>query len=258
MKLIILLFVILFSLFSCSNKKQYPEFISEKVSLENINLNQQLPVFTSFGNITSELEGLDKLVIFQHQFLQKEIEFNLKEFKNSWNNTHNKNDFKKANCEDLKLWFEVTGLLLELTGETFFAVEMERIILLGVGKTVEETKKIVAPFVFTKNTDNLFINLFNPATIHYNHTTKGKVKVEMETNFPHSGKVELKFNMTKRRYIEVNIRIPEWAENTIVTVKKVKYVAPPGGYCKIAKKWKEGDLIEIEFQMENMPEYLKH
>ncbi len=133
---------------------------------------------------------------------------------------------------------------------------MEKIAFLGIGETISENKRIVAPYVFTKNTDDLFINLFTPATINYEHTTKGKVKVEMETNYPKSGKVDLKFGMTKRRYIEVNIRIPSWAAGTTVSVKKVKYVAPPGGYCKIAKKWKENDLVEINFPMENKPDYL--
>lgn len=251
------IFIAFLFLISCSSQRQFPDFVSEKVEIEHITLNSELPTLNSKKTILSEIKGMDKLTIFQNQFLEKSTEFNLDEFKSNWNEIQKENDFENASSEDVGKWFEVSGLLLELTGEAVFAAELQKIIFFGVGDTAEENKKIVSPYVFTKNYDNLFVNLFTPATIKYDHTTFGKVKVEIETNFPKSGKVELRFGMTERRYIEVNIRIPDWAEGATVTVKKVKYIAPPGSYCKIAKKWKEGDIVEIDFPMDNVPKYLK-
>jgi hypothetical protein len=250
------IFVAFLFLISCSSKEQFPDFVFEKVELEHVSLNTSFPLLITSKTNNSKIIGLDKLVILQNQFLEKRLEFNLENFKSYWNQVQQENDFGNASPEDLTKWFEVSGFLLELTGETIFAEEMEKTAFSGLGVTIEENKKIVAPYIFTKNIDNLFINLFAPATINYNHSTKGEVNVKMETNFPQSGKVDLKFGMTERRYIEVNIRIPGWAKGATVTVKRVKYVAPPGGYCKIAKKWKEDDLVEINFPMENMPEYL--
>lgn len=248
-------FIAFLFLISCSSKKQFPDLVSEKVEIERVNLNAELPILTSYNTVISEIKGVNKLKTFQNHFLERSTEFNLDEFKSNWNKIRKENDFENASAEDVGKWYEVSGFLLELTGEAVFASELQKIILSGIGETIEGNKKIVTPYIFTKNYDNLFINVFTPATIDYEHTTKGKVKVVMETNYPQSGKVDLKFGMTERRYIEVNIRIPEWAEGTTVTVKKVKYFAPPGGYCKIAKKWKEGDLVEIIFPMENVPEY---
>ena len=55
------------------------------------------------------------------------------------------------------------------------------------------------------------------------------------------------FSMEKNRYIEVSVRIPEWAHGATVTAVGVKYPAPTGEYLFIAKKWHEGDTIRIHF-----------
>lgn len=251
------IFVAFLFFISCSEKKQFSDFICEKVETENVSLNTQLPIYTITNTNSYEIIELAKLKIFRNEFLEKNLAYDLNEFISLWHHIQKESEFKNASSEELKNWFEISGLLLELTGEAVFAEELEKIVLLGIGETIAINKKIVTPYIFTKNTDNLFVNVFVPATISYEHTTKGKVKVDMETNYPQSGNVELKFSMTKRRYIELNIRIPIWAVGATVTVKKVKYHAPPGAYCKIAKKWKEGDKVEIIFPLENKPEYLK-
>lgn len=251
------IFIAFLFFISCSQKKQFPDFVSEKVELENVSLNTQLPILTSSKINTPKILGLDKLSTFQGQFLKKDLAFNLDEFKSAWSKIQKENNFKNANSVELKKWFGLSGLLMELTGEAAFAEELEKIVFSGIGQTIEENKKIVAPYIFTKNTDHIFINLFVPSTIIFNHTLKGKVKVEMECNYPRSGKMDIKFNMTENRFIELNVRIPGWANGATVTVRNVKYFAPPGGYCKISRKWKEGDSAEINFPMENVPAYLK-
>jgi len=197
------------------------------------------------------------LRFFRNQFFEKDDEFDLDKFKSNWIQIQKNIHFKSSNATDLELWFAISGLLFELTGDAIFADELEKLAFSGIGKSMPENIKIVSPYVFTKNTDNLFVNLFMPASIYYEHTTKGKVNVELLTNYPESGKIDLKFGMSKRRYIELFIRIPHWAVGATVEVKKVKYLAPAGGYCKIAKKWNEGDLVEINFPMLNAPDYLK-
>ena len=129
---------------------------------------------------------------------------------------------------------------MELTGEAIFAEVLETYQL------DSSTRDYTKPFVITKSIDHIHVNLFEPTEIKYDHTLGGEVQFRMETAYPNSGKIKFHFGMTERRYIEVYIRIPEWAEGTTVTVKKVKYFASPGSYCKIAKKWKEGDVVEVE------------
>ena len=57
--------------------------------------------------------------------------------------------------------------------------------------------------------------------------------------------------------MEIYIRIPEWAEGATVVMQNVKYIAPPGDYCEIAKSWINGDLVEIHFPVEKIPANFK-
>ena len=232
----IFIFVVSLFLISCTQKQQFLESTFKKVELENVSLNAQLPIFSNTGVNTSKINELDKLIVFRNQFINEDLEFDLNNFKRVWARIQKTNQLKNTNSSELELWFNLTCFLFEITGETVFAEELEKLALLGIGKSLMENAEIVTPYIFTKNIDNLFVNIYTPATIIYDHTTNGKVKVEMETNYPRSGKVDLKFGMSLRRYIEVNIRIPNWAVGATVTVKKVKYFALQESRLKLLLK----------------------
>jgi DUF1680 family protein len=48
--------------------------------------------------------------------------------------------------------------------------------------------------------------------------------------------------------MDVFIRIPSWAVNPTVTHGNVKYVAHPGEYCEVYRKWNNGDQIKVELK----------
>ena len=247
-----LLVTVLFFI-SCSKSPDFPTLVSEKVKLEEVKIATQLPLFDAEKKESLEIPEFLELHRFQSLYLNKNPEFHLNDFSEYWKDIRKQFKTEDLQSSDLENWFDITAFLCQLSGDAVYAEELNRIVLHGIGENADKNKKIVSPYIFTKNLDNLFVNIFTPSIINYDHTTKGNVNVEMDTNFPKSGKVNLTFGMTKRRYIEVSIRIPSSAEGATVTVKKVKYVARPGTYCKIAKKWKEGDLIEVEFPIEKRP-----
>ena len=252
MKFRILLVTIFCITISCTQNNTFPVKLSEQLSTDDIVSHQNFS-FSSERNYENEENHSDlkTLIDLQHQFENKNNEFDLPVFENAW-----KDYYLKQNISDIKSWVSITGLLLELTGKEMYAAELERLNFLGGTLGRNELNKIISPFIFTKNTDHLYVNIFTPSEINYRHTLGGDVKVEMVTDYPRSGKVNLNLSLTEKRYIELNIRIPDWAENATVTVKQVKYFAAPGSYCKIAKKWKEGDLVEIEFPVNQMPQQL--
>lgn len=245
--------VFVFLFISCTRKDKFPPLHSEKTPIENVVLNKSLfpeEVENKVDSILHEnsIDEISGLLEMKQRYLKKDISFDLDIFEKEWIKIKMQEvDF---NSKELKKWIEITGFLLELTGNGLYATEIENIILHKRDITkldLKEVEKLLIPYIFTKNVDHIHINLFANATVEYEHSLSGKVKITQETEYPKNGEVQLKFNMEKRRYIELFIRIPEWAKGATVTVKKVKYFAPPGGYCLIAKKWKEGDLVEIEF-----------
>lgn len=262
-KYFVLFFILLFTCISCSKKEKFPSLNSEKMTLKSVVLNQSF--LTTKNDLSADsLENnqfsvkIEQLLSFQNYYLKKNEKFDLDEFERHWNSLQPKIKVEKLNVDDLKKWIAVTGFLTELTGHTEYSEELEHLIFSGskIGLSAE-FENYFLPYVFTKDGDHVHVNLFVNATIQYEHSFFGTVKITQETNYPTSGSVRLKFDLEEQKYIELYIRIPDWAEGATVTVKKVKYVALPGTYSKIAKKWKKDDLVEIEFPSEKVPVLVK-
>jgi len=253
-------FALLFVFFSCTKSDKFPAKKTEKVASENVVLNQSFfPVNSSelidsvqkndFGN------ELNELLSCKQFYETRNEQFDLTKLEDLWSNL--KNESANFNFENVSGWIEITGFLLEVTGKEIYALELENIVFQSSSAfTVAELKqieKLLTPYIFTKNVDHIHVNLFVNATIKYNHTLKGAVEITQETGGTESGKIQIKFKMENKRYIELYIRIPEWAEGATVTEKGVKYVANPGSYCQIVRKWNEGDFVEVNFPTGQMP-----
>jgi hypothetical protein len=257
--------LILLSVFVIScNQNTFPEPVTKKVNPDIVKLNDVFfETEVAQRNSVSEDKKydfrLDSLMAFLKKYDEKTETFNIENFKENWNNVLGQIMTVDLGVETARKWFKITGLLFELTGDAKYSEELEREIYTGFKRNLSEQEiEIYAkPYVFTKYVDHIHVNLFIPSEISYSHSMGGDVKIRQETDYPESGSVRLHFSMTERNYIELFIRIPSWAENASVEVKGVKYFAPPGGYSKIAKKWKEGDLVEIEFPISNKPNYLQ-
>ncbi len=248
---------------SCSQHEKFPEFVTRKVSPEEVELtvDADLP---SAGNTAdsgreeSNYPKLDSLLTFQQMYLQENEAFDLERFRRVWESFRAETKNNRLPEKEAFRWFRVSGFLFQLTGDAAVVDEMEKIIWSqrSDATQTEVWDSIFTPYVFTRNVDDIHVNLFLPGEIGFTHSMGGKVKIRQEADFPASGSIRLNFSMEIKRYMEVFIRIPRWAEDASVTVKQVKYFAPPGSFCKIAKKWKEDDVVEIEFSQENMPGYL--
>jgi hypothetical protein len=233
------------------------------MTLKSVVLNQSFLI--SENDLTADSpennqfsEEIEQLLSFRKYYLEKNEKFDLDEFERQWNSLQPKINVEKLNVDDLKKWIAINGFLTELTGNAEYSEELEHIIFSGskIGISTE-FENYFLPYILTKDGDHIHVNLFVNATIQYEHSFFGTVKMTQETNYPTSGSVRLKFDLEEQKYIELYIRIPDWAEGATVTVKKVKYVALPGTYCKIAKKWKKDDLVEIDFPSDKVPLFMK-
>lgn len=249
MRLILFSFLFVFFISSCIKQHGFPEKNSIRIS------NTELLMATDITNVQSNESPINKriqdLQSFVNLYEEHNVTFNLVEFENTWGTVLKEKDNQNWNESNLIEWVRITGLLLEITGHAKYAEELENL----SGKESLGLQKVITPFILSKKLDHIYVNLFEPVEINYLHSMKGEVKIRQETNYPKSGSVKLYFGMTERRHIELFIRIPSWAEGTTVTVKQVKYFASPGSYCKIVKKWKEGDLVEIEFPIDLRPRH---
>ena len=254
-------YVILFFMFSsCSQSEKFPVRLSEKVAPENIVLNNTIfPVYSAVvvdsvqkNDFSKEL---NELLVYRQFYENRDEKFDLNVLENLWINLEKSStEFNAVNISD---WIEITGFLFEITSNEKYTNELENVLNQSSASLSENEMKTIemqlVPYIFTKNVDHIHVNLFANATIKYNHTLDGAVEITQETNYPESGKILIKFKMENKRYIELFIRIPEWAEGATVVEKGVKYVAAPGSYCQIARKWSEGNVVEINLPIEKMP-----
>jgi hypothetical protein len=260
MRQVIALIITALIISSCGRAENSPEFVTEKVSLEELELEEGLDITRMvFSDSSSSINfaSLDTLQKLQESYLEKDDDFDLSEYNRIWRQTKDVINPKNLPAEEAARWFESTGFLFQLTGDAEVAGELERLVYSSTLSGNNDLEAMVAPYIFTRKVDHVHVNLFFPAEISYNHSLGGGVKISQQTEFPQSGRIKLKFGMETKRYIELWIRIPGWARNASVTVKGVKYLSHPGSYSRVAKQWKEGDVVEVELPLQNMPGYLK-
>jgi hypothetical protein len=247
------IFLVIFALvlFSCSEKTQFLDRKSEKFPLLAVTVDQ--PVFQQdFNssdslpeqNISTEMQQLKSLI---SKYENRDKDFSVERMAALWETADN--NIELAGFEAVSAWIETTGFLLEITGKPLYAEALQSLLSIEkAGLSESETEvanQMLKPFIFTKNVDHIFVNLFVNSSVEYEHSLGGKVKITQELTGSNS--LLLKFSTTEKRYIEVNVLIPANAENPSVIEKNVKYVATPGEYCLIARKWKEGDFVEVKY-----------
>jgi hypothetical protein len=72
-----------------------------------------------------------------------------------------------------------------------------------------------------------------------------------ETDYPFRGAVKLTINPAASIAFPIQLRIPAWAEGTVITVNgKAENQPQPGTFARIERTWRPGDRVEINFPMQ--------
>lgn len=145
---------------------------------------------------------------------------------------------------DLKNWVALNDSLLKYTGLVCFADELEKVFYNSQSPDVV-TEEAIKSACYTRRYDRIYVNVYNNSTLNFKHTTGGNIRLIQDTNYPDDGEITFRVEMDDSRFMDLYIRIPEWAEYAAVTVLGVKYPTHPGEYTEVAKKWKNGDEVKV-------------
>lgn len=123
----------------------------------------------------------------------------------------------------------------------------------------------VGRWVYAKNNDALYVNQFIGTTVS-TQVGKHKVRLKQESSFPWRGTI--RFVWESSGNVDLKIRIPQWVkgsgyiasscyfykgEQGNIQVKingeDATYSLDNGSYLTLHKKWKKGDVIDVEFDM---------
>jgi len=136
----------------------------------------------------------------------------------------------------------------------------------------------VGDYIYAKNENGIWVNLFIANQTEFDLSGE-KVGVEMKTNFPWEGKVELEVNPTTTQRFTVSLRIPGWIQENPVPGKLYSFLQEEktnftllvngekatfrqeNGYAVLEREWKKGDRITYELpleirQLQSRPEVL--
>ncbi len=92
------------------------------------------------------------------------------------------------------------------------------------------------------------VNLFEKGEVTQPLSNGKNVTLKFDTAYPVDNKVKIAVDTNCDDDFEILIRNPEWSVNTTLTVNG-KPLTVTKGYISIYRKWSNGDVIEIDFDM---------
>lgn len=111
-------------------------------------------------------------------------------------------------------------------------------------------------FIYTHSKDTLYLNLFVASELNWRE--KG-ITIKQETRFPYEEQTKLTVTKGNSDF-NLKIRYPGWVSKNALKItvngKEVAYSALPLSYISIDRKWKQGDVVQVELPMESTSEHM--
>lgn len=98
--------------------------------------------------------------------------------------------------------------------------------------------------------NEIFINIYgqNESVISINE--KNKIAIDQVSDYPVSGKIQININPEKPESFTIAFRIPQWSENTVMTINGTAVSGINAGeYKKITRVWNKTDRVILEMDL---------
>lgn len=125
----------------------------------------------------------------------------------------------------------------------------------------------ISGYVYAKKDESIYVNLYVESNSEID-LNGNNIELVQKSNYPWEGNISIEVNPQKSKKFNLLLRVPGWAKNQPVPSDLYKYLNPEesvvelrvngtataftineNGYIEISKKWKKGDLVELEFTM---------
>lgn len=177
-------------------------------------------------------------------------------------------------------WIQLNRELLAILGEAAFAQEIERSAyndLLGAqapngedwcyysfpnGRRVHTTywrcckssgamalEELPAIAYGTTADGAIAVNLLGPSVATLDLPAIGPVRLRQETPYPFEGPTLIEVAADAPARFAIDVRIPGWAEDSVLHVGDEVFAAKPGGYARVDREWRSGDVITLDLPM---------
>jgi DUF1680 family protein len=95
----------------------------------------------------------------------------------------------------------------------------------------------------------LYVNLYAPAQVTWKQNGE-PCSLIVQTEYPYAPTVVMTLRLPRAQTFTLNLRIPAWAEGSLVTVNgKIEMRPGPGRFASIRREWRPEDRIELELPL---------
>jgi hypothetical protein len=104
---------------------------------------------------------------------------------------------------------------------------------------------------YYRSGDGVYVNLFVPSRLTWSQNST-QCTLTQTTEYPRKETTQLAFSLARPETFTVYLRIPAWAgakTNVSVNGRRAESPAEPGKFLPLQRTWKDGDRVEIEFEM---------
>ncbi len=190
--------------------------------------------------------------------------------------------------------FKIARSLLQITKQSSYGDSMERVLyntILGAKPTLPDGStfyysdyshnaskfyrgeqwpccsgtfiQLVADYgisAYLQDEKGVFVNLYIPSHVDLNIATQ-KVAIKQTTQYPMNNTSQFEISTAKPVAFSMHLRIPAWAgaaTRVLINGKKSSATIVSGRFLELSQVWKQGDKVEIEFDMGLRLEPLNH
>ena len=103
---------------------------------------------------------------------------------------------------------------------------------------------------YYRSADGVYVNLFVPSRLTWSQNNT-QCTLTQSTEYPRAETTQLSLSMARPETFTVHLRIPAWAgaKTTVSVNGKRTDTAEPGKFMPLQRTWKDGDRVEVEFEM---------
>ncbi|MGB9144730.1 MAG: beta-L-arabinofuranosidase domain-containing protein [Acidobacteriaceae bacterium] len=104
---------------------------------------------------------------------------------------------------------------------------------------------------YFRDDSGVYVNLYVPSRVSWRQGS-AHLALEQTTQYPYAREVALQLHADRAQTFAVHLRVPEWAgaaTRIAVNGRAVSSSPQPGQFATIRREWKDGDRIEVEFDM---------
>ena len=109
---------------------------------------------------------------------------------------------------------------------------------------------IISDWALMQDKESLILNWYGPSVMTTNVKPGLSVQLTQETEYPASGRIQIRVAPSQTDEFGLKLRIPYWSRRTEIQVNgQIVQGVEAGRYTLVKRKWKNGDVIQMDLDM---------